>query len=142
MSLTPRFFDKDFLFEPFPSSFSSITTPRQFNFNIPKIEMCLDMKENDNDFTVHVELPGIDKSKINVTIDNNVLSISAQRSEVKEEDTTKMHISERTYGSLRRSITIPKNVDTDNINAKYLDGVLNIVLPKQTKSNSKSLKIE
>jgi HSP20 family protein len=53
-----------------------------------------------------------------------------------------MHISERTYGSLRRSITIPKNVDTDNINAKYLDGVLNIVLPKQTKSNSKSLKIE
>jgi HSP20 family molecular chaperone IbpA len=66
---------------------------------------------------------------------NNVLTISAEKTETKEEKTTKFHISERSFGKITRSVLIPKNVNNENIKAKYSDGILNIVLPKETKSN-------
>jgi HSP20 family protein len=97
--------------------------------------MNLEMKETDNDFIIHAELPGIDNSSIDVNIENNVLTISAEKTETKEEKTTKFHISERSFGKITRSVLIPKNVNNENIKAKYSDGVLNIVLPKETKSN-------
>lgn len=128
--LQPRYFDDDqFLFEPLPYF------PRRRLINV-------DMKETDTSFNVLVELPGINKSNIDVSIDNNILTISAEKREVKEENTTKSHLSEITFGSFKRTVTIPKNVDSDNITAKYADGILSISLPKQVKSNSKSLKIE
>ena len=102
----------------------------------------IEMKENDNEFIIHAELPGINKSNIDVNIENNVLTISAEKNNVKEENGIKFHISERSFGKITRSVLIPKNVDNENIKAKYVDGVLNIVLPKQSKSVSKSLKIE
>lgn len=144
MSLTPNFFDKTFNFHhPHPQSeFKGFMDP-MFQFKpFVSSKINVEMKENDNDFLIHAELPGINKSNIDVNIENNVLTISAEKNEVKEENGTKFHISERSFGKITRSLLIPKNVNNENIKASYIDGVLNIVLPKETKSVSKSLKIE
>jgi len=116
-------------------------TPTTLSFP-KKFDMVVDMKENDNDFILTAELPGIDKSNIDVSISNNLLTISAEKNEETVKENTKLHLSERYFGSFKRTITIPKFVDSDNISAKYRDGVLQVVMPKQEKSNSKSLKIE
>lgn len=140
MSLTPNFFDKTFNFhtQNHPGFMDPMFQLKPFVSSKINVEL----KENDNDFLIHAELPGINKSNIDVNIENNVLTISAEKTEVKEENGTKFHISERSFGKITRSVLIPKNVDNENIKASYVDGVLNIVLPKETKSVSKSLKIE
>ena len=102
----------------------------------------IELKENDNEFIFHAELPGINKSNIDVSIENNVLTVSVEKIKNEEEHGTKFHIYERSFGKITRSVLIPKNVDNENIKATYVDGVLNIVLPKESKSVSKSLKIE
>jgi HSP20 family protein len=114
---------------------------KPFSFNFDN-KMNIEMKENDNEFIVNAELPGINKTNIDVTIENSILSITAEKNEVKEENTTKVHISERKFGKISRTVLIPKNVNIENIKAKYLDGILTITIPKETVSVSKSLKIE
>lgn len=143
MSLTPNFFDKTFNFhtQNHPG-FKGFMDPMFQLKPFVSSKINVELKENDNDFLIHAELPGINKSNIDVNIENNVLTISAEKTEVKEENGTKFHISERSFGKITRSVLIPKNVDNENIKASYVDGVLNIVLPKETKSVSKSLKIE
>ena len=142
MSLTPNFFDKTFNFHHPQSEFKGFMDPMFQLKPFISSKINVEMKENDNDFLIHAELPGINKSNIDVNIENNVLTISAEKTDVKEENGTKFHISERSFGKITRSILIPKNVNNENIKASYVDGVLNIVLPKETKSVSKSLKIE
>ena len=128
---------------PFERSLFWDTSPLYTPFSFPKkFDMVVDMKENDNDFILTAELPGIDKSNIDVSIRNNLLNISAEKKEENVKDNSKFHLSERYYGSFKRTITIPNDVDSDNIAAKYKDGILHIVMPKQEKSISKSLKIE
>ena len=106
-------------------------------------DMIIDMKETNISFILNIELPGIDKSKFDVIIDNNKLSISAEKNEIIEKINDKIHLSERRYGNLKRIVTIPENIDIENISAKYIDGILTIVLQKQPKSiTAKSLKIE
>lgn len=143
MSITPNFFDKGlFNFHHPQSEFKGFMDPMFQLKPFVSSKINVEMKETDNDFLILAELPGINKSNIDVNIENNVLTISAEKTEVKEENGTKFHISERSFGKITRSVLIPKNVDNENIKAKYVDGVLNIVLPKETKSVSKSLKIE
>jgi HSP20 family protein len=144
MSITPNFFDKGLFnfHHPHQSEFKGFMDPMFQLKPFVSSKINVEMKETDNDFLIHAELPGINKSNIDVNIENNVLTISAEKTETKEENTTKFHISERSFGKITRSVLIPKNVDNENIKASYVDGVLNIVLPKETKSVSKSLKIE
>jgi HSP20 family protein len=135
MSLTNKFFDKDIFNFQNQTEFKGFLDPMFQLKPFVSYKMNLEMKETDNDFIIHAELPGIDNSSIDVNIENNVLTISAEKTETKEEKTTKFHISERSFGKITRSVLIPKNVNNENIKAKYSDGVLNIVLPKETKCN-------
>ena len=104
--------------------------------------MKLDMRENEHEYVLVADIPGVDKSKINVNYDNNILTITADRSEEKKEDGDHFHYLERSFGSYSRSVSLPKNIDYENMKATYRDGVLNINVPKTTGSNSRTLKIE
>ena len=135
MSLTPpaNFYDDFLLMDKF--------FPENSCFLKKRVDMKLDMRESESQYDVVVDLPGVDKSKIDVSIDNNILKISSERSSSVEENSLTYHYSERSFGSQSRSIRLPSNINQDEMTAKYTDGVLNIVIPKIETTKSKSLKI-
>lgn len=106
--------------------------------------MKLDMKETNNQYIVTVDIPGVDKNKININIVDNLLTISAERLKEIEENNNNYYYSERFVGTQTRTIQIPNNVDIDNMKAKYIDGVLTINIPILLKNSSttRTLKIE
>ncbi len=102
----------------------------------------IDVYETDKDITVEVELPGMDEKDIDITINDNVLTISGKKeSEVTEKDKS-YYRHELSYGSFQRSIELPGDIDEDKIEATYKKGVLKVVLPKTEQSVSQRKKIE
>lgn len=108
----------------------------------PEVQIKMDVKENEKAYTVHAEMPGVNKDDIHVTIDGNQIAISAEvknEKEVKEGD--KILRSERYYGKVSRAFTLAQDVDEDAAQAKYSDGVLELTLPKRAAVKSKRLSI-
>ncbi len=111
--------------------------PRNFFDNREMSKMMQsDVAENDKEYTVKVDMPGMDKSKININYNDGVLSISGSRKSFKDnskKDNSIIH-KERMEGHISRSFRLP-NVVASNIHAKYDNGVLTITLPKQSAGN-------
>jgi len=107
----------------------------------PSIKM--DVKEQDDNYLVHAELPGVKKEDIHVVVDGNQVSISAetkQKKEVKEGD--RILRSERYFGKVSRSFQLERDIDDSKAAAKFNDGVLELTLPKRTASPNKRLSID
>lgn len=103
----------------------------------------MDVKEDEKEYTVHAELPGVNKEDLHVSIEGNSVAITAEvkkTSEQKEGD--KVLRSERYYGKVYRSFTLDQAVDEANARAKYDNGVLELVLPKKATTASRKLTIE
>jgi HSP20 family protein len=101
----------------------------------------VDILENENELVVKAELPGMELKDINVTFENNILTIKGERRfehETKKED---YHRVEREYGSFSRSFALPTFVDEAKIKADYKDGMLNIVLPKREAVKPRGIKV-
>ena len=108
-----------------------------------EMQIKMDVKEDDKNYTVHAEIPGVKKDDIHVNIDGNQVSISAEvknEKEVKEGE--KVLRSERYYGKVSRAFTLGQDVDEGAAQAKYSDGVLELVLPKKAVTKAKRLSIE
>jgi HSP20 family protein len=103
----------------------------------------IDVKENGTAFTVQAEVPGVSKDEIQVSIDGNVVTLQA---EVKQADTQtsdeKTLRSERYFGSVARSFSLPVEIDEAQAKAKYDNGVLTLTLPKKQGKTSQRLAIE
>lgn len=101
----------------------------------------IDVKENDNNFIIHADLPGVKTPDI--TMENGILTIKGKREEkeTKEEKENYLRI-ERSSGSFMRQIALPETIDEANIKAKCRDGVLEIILPKAKKTAEKKIKVE
>jgi HSP20 family protein len=78
---------------------------------------------------VIADLPGVNKEDINIDVDGNVLSVSAERKQ-EEEKNEKFHRVERSYGKIHRVVRLPDTADLGSVAAAYNDGVLRIVVPK------------
>jgi len=92
----------------------------------------VDVKENDGQYTVRADIPGIKKEDINVEIDGNVVSISAEvKREKEQKEGDRVIRSERYYGNMSRSFSLAHEVDESTAKAKYTDGVLEMTLPKK-----------
>jgi len=103
----------------------------------------LDVKEGDKEYTVHAELPGVNKEDINVSIDGNTVAISAEVKKTSEEkEGDKVLRSERYFGKTYRSFTLGQAVDEANARAKFDNGVLELVLPKKAVTAARKLAIE
>jgi len=99
-------------------------------------------REGEYAYHVELDLPGIKKEDIEITTEDNVLTISGERKlkdEVKEEDYYKV---ESVYGTFSRSFTLPEKIDVENIHAESKDGVLEVIIPKLNTEESKPKKIE
>ena len=91
----------------------------------------MDMKENEKEYEMSVDLPGMDKSEIKMHVEDNGLVIEGERKSEKKEEKDKCHFCERHFGSFHREVSLPKNANVDGINAMYENGVLKVVIPKK-----------
>ncbi|HCM42932.1 MAG TPA: hypothetical protein DIS66_06455 [Candidatus Omnitrophica bacterium] len=96
----------------------------------------MDMEEKDNAYIVQVDMPGLDKDKIDITVRGEILTIQGQRETINQEQSGSFYAQERSYGSFSRSLRLPGPVDEANIQAEYKNGVLEITLPKVTKEEA------
>lgn len=103
----------------------------------------VDVKERENAYAIHAEIPGVKKEDIHVSVDGAVVSISAERREEKEvKEGEQVLRSERYFGKVSRSFQLPQEVDESQASAKYTDGVLELVLPKKAAAQAKRLTIQ
>lgn len=111
---------------------------------VPKVsDIKIDVSENDKGYTVKADIPGVKKEDIHVAIDGNMVSISAevkQESEQKEGD--KVIHSERYFGRVSRSFSLGSELDEGASQAKYADGVLELILAKKTAPAARKLTIQ
>lgn len=135
-------------FNPFDDSFDELlrgffVRPMAFEGAQPSVQAIrIDVREDENAYTVHAEIPGIKKDDIHVTIDNEQVAISAEiRNEREVKEGERVLRAERHYGKVYRAFTLGQAVDQDKAVAKYADGVLELTLPKKAAASSKRLTI-
>ena len=120
---TRDFFDPEYWFDNFFNDFPSL-----YGFND---QMKVDIRENDNDYVVEAELPGVKKDEINVELRDDRLTIAVQKEDHnEEEDKDKNYIRrERRYSSMSRSFYV-NDIRPEDVKAKFENGVLTLTLPK------------
>ena len=101
----------------------------------------IDISETETQFLIEVELPGLKKEDIDVSLDNNQLTISGERTFNQEDNGTKYHRVETKYGAFSRTIQLPDSIDSDSVNAKYKNGILNIEIHKNEEKVRKQISI-
>ena len=96
----------------------------------------IDVSEDDKAFKIKAEIPGVDKKDIDVAVEGNQISISAEiRRETKSKDDEKDLYTERYYGKVYRAFTLPSDLDSAKANAHYDNGVLTLTVPKKANGN-------
>jgi HSP20 family protein len=101
----------------------------------------VDVYEDEHNITLKIEVPGIDEKDINVSIENNTLTVRGERRFEKDEKEENFHRVERMYGSFTRSFTLPNTVETEQVTANYEKGVLKIRLGKKAEAKPKLIKV-
>ncbi len=102
----------------------------------------VDLSETDKEFIVKAELPGMDAKDINVSLENDVLTIRGERKHEHEEKKENFHRIERSYGSFCRAFRLSRDVDGAQVDADYKNGVLKIRLPKSGKNGEKKIEVK
>jgi HSP20 family protein len=102
----------------------------------------VDIAEHDDEYLVKVELPGVNKDEVKLTLENNILTIRGEKKQEKETKKENYHRVERSYGSFQRSFTLPAAVKSDKIDASYKDGILKVSLPKAEEAKPKQIEVK
>lgn len=129
------------LFDEFFNSFS-LSPFEAFNESFGAFSPRVDVSESDKEIKVSAELPGLDENDIEVSLAHNVLTISGEKKEEKEDKGKNYYRMERSYGSFRRSIPLPAEVEPDQVDAQFKKGVLTITLPKTAEAQSKKIAVK
>lgn len=101
----------------------------------------VDILETNDNFQIHVELPGVEKSAVKLSIEKGVLLISGQRPQGTLTEGMRYHRNERPYGRFERAFRVPDSVDEQKLEADLKNGVLTVRLPKVEKAKPKSIQI-
>ena len=129
---------RDELDRLFDSSFAGLaTTSGILNGWTPAV----DLYEEQDNFMVQAELPGLKREDIDVTLHDNALTISGERKSEEKHEDAETYREERFYGRFHRSITLPKAVKSDKVSASYRDGVLTVTLPKSEEAKPKQIEV-
>jgi HSP20 family protein len=102
----------------------------------------VDIIEHEAEYLAKVEIPGVSKDDVKVTLQDNILTIRGEKLQEKKEDDANYHHVERFYGSFQRSFELPGRVKTDRIDAEYKDGILTIRLPKSEEARTKQIEVK
>jgi HSP20 family protein len=102
----------------------------------------VDISENENEFQIHAELPGVEKDNVKVSVENGVLTLEGERHQEREEKGWRYHRVERSYGNFSRSFTLPTSVDASQLKAHFHDGLLEVDLPKMAIEAAKAVHVK
>jgi HSP20 family protein len=132
MNLIPRnqIFDFDSLFNDFFPGFGRSRLSASNGGSMAG--MRVDVHENDKEFEIHADLPGVKKSDIEVTLENDILTVSASKNtESEKKDKGKVVWRERSSGSISRSFSVSPGTSEKDVKANFEDGVLTLTVPKK-----------
>ena len=102
----------------------------------------VDVAETDDEVTVTADLPGMTEKDVEVTLDEDLLTIRGTRKEEREDTRKNYHLVERSYGEFHRSIPMPSGIDKDKAKATFKNGVLTLSLPKKPEARTARRRIE
>jgi HSP20 family protein len=102
----------------------------------------IDISETEAEIRIAAELPGLDENDIDVSLVDNVLTISGEKKVEEEDEGENYHRIERSYGSFKRSVALSNDIDTEQIDAVFKNGVLTVTLPKTPEAQEEVNKIE
>jgi len=103
--------------------------------------LACDIEETDSHYVLTFDVPGIAKEDLNIELIGNQLIVSGERKKDHQEYLDRQHVIERRYGQFRRSFVLPIEVDTNNIEAQYENGVLQLAIPKLEEAKPKKVSI-
>ena len=130
-------FNQPLTFSDFFDDFFNTGLTQAKNHNtIPAVNIL----DNEKDYTINLAVPGMDKEDLNINVENDVLTISAEQKEEKKEEKNNFTCQEFCYSSFSRSFSLTDDVEQEKIEANYKDGILTVVLPKREKTLSKGNK--
>ena len=93
--------------------------------------LAVDVNENDKEYTVTAEIPGVAERDIDVSVADGMLVIKGEKREEKEEKSGRNTITERSYGAFQRMFNLPRDADGNNIEARFENGVLTVHVPRK-----------
>ncbi|MBC7795493.1 MAG: Hsp20/alpha crystallin family protein [Pyrinomonadaceae bacterium] len=102
----------------------------------------VDISETQNEIVIEAELAGLKPEDVEISIENNTLTLRGERKLEKKEQSDNYHRVERSYGSFTRSFTLPRTVSGDEANAEFNHGVLKIALPKREETKARKIEIK
>lgn len=117
--------------------------PMQFDMDLPeKMSIKVDVTKTDDTYTVKAEMPGVKKDDISISMDGNMITIAGEvKKESEEKKGEEVIRSERYYGRVSRSFTLPQEIDEAKSKATYADGVLQLTLATKGPAGNKKLKV-
>jgi HSP20 family protein len=140
LNLIPRTFsflpERD-IFDQFFEDWSPELLDKERNW-IP----AFDISENDKEYTLTAEMPGIDAKDLDITISDGILTVKGEKKREKEDKGENYHRVERSYGSFQRSFHMPEKVKTEKVDATFKDGILKLILEKDEKSETKKITVK
>lgn len=101
----------------------------------------LDVEEDEDGFTIHVELPGVKAEDVDVSLEENILTIAGERRFYDEREANGFRRIERHFGRFHRAVRLPDRVQADGVNASYRDGMLTITVPKAEESKPRRIEV-
>jgi HSP20 family protein len=118
--------------------------PRFRAMEMEEVSPSMDIFEEDGNVVVKAELPGMKKEDIEVTVTDHTMRISGEKKREEKIEKRDYYWEERSYGSFARSLQLPTEVQTDKVEAKFKDGILEVRIPKteEAKSKEKKVKVE
>lgn len=131
-----------FAIESFEDAFRNVMRPWRTDLADTAPRIKLDLSEQEGQYTVKAEIPGVRKEDIDVRVDGNVVTIAAElKSEKEEKDNGRILRQERHQGYTSRSFTLACAVDESKTEARYTDGVLELRLPKKASASTKRISV-
>jgi HSP20 family protein len=102
----------------------------------------MDLVEADDHFVLKADLPGLDEQNVSIEVEGDVLTVSGERKEERERSGEGFHRIERSFGSFRRSLTLPEGVDAESVTASFDKGVLEVRIPKPEERKPRRIAIQ
>jgi len=136
--------EKEFskLFDSFNNRFGLKSSKEDEDFANAVWSPLTDIREDEDKYSLHLDLPGVKKEDVKITFNNGQIAISGERNFEKEEKNSKYHHVERAFGKYYRAFNLPEKILEDKIDAEFKDGILKITIPKAEEAKPKQIEVK